>query len=258
MAASEKRLSKRNSFCGDPLGQTFKKWLFWKKLLKPVYSHHITSKKECFEDTPMNKKVHLPKNLNIQPHSGGAISLQCCILQMCAHMKKLLWALKLTLMNAGKGVKLDLDLVQSEWEETSGPHHIRTLAEHYGIFKDLFGKAYFVPRVILNINFNFDEETVSPVYRGNVIKPKEASNEPSVEFSSSPDDLWTLILTNPDGNLKDSSKQCLHWFMTKEFCRQITTKLHDVLDFVLTFLSNRVGFPNLIQLNLRENKPLDF
>merc|ERR1711915_275446 len=26
-----------------------------------------------------------------------------------------------------------------------------------------------------------------------------------------PEDLWTLILTNPDGNLVEPEKECLHW-----------------------------------------------
>lgn len=37
--------------------------------------------------------------------------------------------------------------------------------------------------------------------------------EPKVQFESSPDDLWTLILTNPDGNLYENDKECLHWFV---------------------------------------------
>ncbi|KAK8723935.1 hypothetical protein OTU49_011613, partial [Cherax quadricarinatus] len=99
------------------------------------------------------------------------------------------------------------------WETFTGPHHIRTLAEHYGIFRDLYGNAYFIPSVILKIFYDFDEETVTPVYRGNTVKPREAAKEPMVEFQSQPDDLWTLILTNPDGNLLENETECLHWFI---------------------------------------------
>lgn len=70
-------------------------------------------------------------------------------------------------------VKLDIDEVQAVWETTSGPHHIQTLAQHYGIFTDLYGNAYFVPRVILKINYDYDDDKVSSVYRGNIIKPIE-------------------------------------------------------------------------------------
>lgn len=70
-------------------------------------------------------------------------------------------------------MKVDLDKVQAEWEIGPGPHQLRVLAQHYGIFTHLFGNAYFVPRVTLNITYDYDEDSVSPVYRGNTIKPKE-------------------------------------------------------------------------------------
>ena len=72
-------------------------------------------------------------------------------------------------------VKLDLDEVETDWESGAGPHQLRVLAQHYGIFNHLFGNAYFVPRVFLNISYDYDEDTVSMVYRGNTIKPKEVS-----------------------------------------------------------------------------------
>lgn len=70
-------------------------------------------------------------------------------------------------------VKIDLDEVQTNWEIGAGPHHLRVLAQHYGIFSDLFGNAYFVPRIALSIGYDYDEELLSPVYRGNTIKPRE-------------------------------------------------------------------------------------
>ena len=51
---------------------------------------------------------------------------------------------------------------------------------------------------------------------GNIIKPKEATKVPHVEFSSSehdPDSLWTLVLTNPDGHFTDESSEYLHWMV---------------------------------------------
>ncbi|KAL0178997.1 hypothetical protein M9458_024439, partial [Cirrhinus mrigala] len=41
--------------------------------------------------------------------------------------------------------------VKTQWEQTNGPYHIKRLAEHYGIYKDLFPMAYFVPRVMLRV-----------------------------------------------------------------------------------------------------------
>ena len=49
-------------------------------------------------------------------------------------------------------MQVNIDEVKSDWQKTAGPLHIRKIAEHYGIFEDLFGKyAYFVPRVFLDI-----------------------------------------------------------------------------------------------------------
>ena len=165
---------------------------------------------------------------------------------------------------------VDLDQVEADWESGSSSKHIHASAQHYDIFTHLFGNAYFKPIVNLNITYDYDEDTVSPVYRGNTIKPKEvngvytlntlvhlserncndrfwigevvrswgwrelvvlkytlpfidgclnstylsqAAGAPSVQFSSEPDNLWTLILTNPDGNLIDNDLECLHWFV---------------------------------------------
>lgn len=44
-----------------------------------------------------------------------------------------------------------MDEVKRDWLATSGQFHIRDLAKHFGIFQDLFGSAYFVPRVTLNV-----------------------------------------------------------------------------------------------------------
>lgn len=73
-------------------------------------------------------------------------------------------------------VDVDVDEVQKEWEESGlASSHIKTIAEHYGIFSDLFGDAYFFPRVPLNIEYIQKEETTVPVYRGNIVKPREVS-----------------------------------------------------------------------------------
>ncbi|XP_055538991.1 39S ribosomal protein L38, mitochondrial [Wyeomyia smithii] len=120
---------------------------------------------------------------------------------------------------------IDPNQVKSDWLKTSGPFHVRRVAEHYGIFEHLFGAAYFVPRVNLDITF-FNGDTASPVYYGNVLKPSEASQQPEVAFDSSFDfratsgspvktssSLWTLVLTNPDGHFTDSSAEYCHWFV---------------------------------------------
>lgn len=137
-------------------------------------------------------------------------------------------------------VDVNLDEVHKEWEESGlASNHIKIVAEHYGIFSDLFGDAYFFPRVMLSIEYVQNEETTVPVYRGNIVKPREVSIEtceshssiyyllfiwslkfdiqalkaPEVTFKSDKDSWWTLILTNPDGHLTEENSEYIHWFM---------------------------------------------
>lgn len=118
-------------------------------------------------------------------------------------------------------VTVDPELVKRDWLKTSGPFHIKRLAEHYGVFEHLYGSAYFVPRVPLQITFN-NGDVASPVYYGNVLKPSEASVEPTVQFDASfnykgeakvEDTWWTLVLTNPDGHFSEEDKEYCHWFV---------------------------------------------
>jgi hypothetical protein len=72
-------------------------------------------------------------------------------------------------------VKIPLDEVKKDWWLESGAQKIPILAEHYGIFNDLFGGNYFVPVVNLSISFDYDDESVTPVCYGNKIPPAEVS-----------------------------------------------------------------------------------
>jgi large subunit ribosomal protein L38 len=121
-------------------------------------------------------------------------------------------------------VSIDLSEVKKEWLKTSGPYHIRDVADHYGIFNDLFGKfAYFVPRVGLNIKYKLSDDEFHPVYFGNRIYPEQTKDAPEVSFNHrfsiahngpvEENTLWTLILSNPDGNLADDNKECVQWMM---------------------------------------------
>lgn len=49
----------------------------------------------------------------------------------------------------------------SIWLNTAGPFHIRRIAEHYGVFNDLFGKnAFFTPRVSLEVKASFFSSSI--------------------------------------------------------------------------------------------------
>lgn len=121
-------------------------------------------------------------------------------------------------------VKVDLNAVHDEWLKTSGPLQIRRIADHYKIFEHLFGDAYFVPRVSLDIKYSLEDgETQAPVYYGNLLTPTDTQNTPEVKFDASfsynnekvdaKNTLWTLLMTNPDGHFEKENAEYVHWFM---------------------------------------------
>ncbi|CAD5111139.1 DgyrCDS477 [Dimorphilus gyrociliatus] len=99
------------------------------------------------------------------------------------------------------------------WLEEEGPLHKLRIAEHFGIFEHLFEGAYFYPIEKLVVAYDYDHDFVSPVYYGNRIYPADAQKAPLVRYASDNNTKWSLILTNPDGNLIDNQSECLHWFI---------------------------------------------
>lgn len=107
---------------------------------------------------------------------------------------------------------IDLKRAKQVYLEQEGPNHIKTIADHYGVFEHLYGDAYFIPRVPLNIFFQAEEYKM-PVCYGNTIKPKEANAEPEISYEADTNTLWTLLLTNPDGHFTESDAEYVHWFV---------------------------------------------
>ena len=112
-------------------------------------------------------------------------------------------------------LNIDLEAVKSKHEASGGLFQdIKKAAELYGIFEDLFDHAYFNPVVNLIIEYDYQGDMITPVLRGNVIKPKEATTTPNIHYKSDPKSLWTLILTNPDGHFTEENSEYLHWMVT--------------------------------------------
>merc|ERR1711894_230554 len=112
-----------------------------------------------------------------------------------------------------KELRVPLEEVAERYATEFGPEHTRNLASHYGIYQDLFNGAVFTPVVQLNICYDYDDEFVTPVFRGNKIAPSEALTEPHVNYSAEEGSLWTLALVNPDGHLTDNDKDYCHWLV---------------------------------------------
>lgn len=108
---------------------------------------------------------------------------------------------------------ISLDEVKTVWNKLDAPVHIRRIANHYGIFQDLFGDAYFHPVVPLTIQYELESDMIAKVYTGNVIKPKEAHTKPEVIYEANDDALFTLVMTSLDGSMINSENEICHWFI---------------------------------------------
>lgn len=67
--------------------------------------------------------------------------------------------------------------VKLEYEDEGGLISTRILAEHYGIFRDLFDGAHFVPNTRLEVSYDFDDEFILPVYRGNKFEASQVRDK---------------------------------------------------------------------------------
>lgn len=78
----------------------------------------------------------------------------------------------------------------------------------------MYKDAYFYPVVQLQIDYDIEsEDKLARVYTGNVIKPSEAQDQPTIKYDANSDTLWTLLMTTPDGNFTNSNNEYCHWFM---------------------------------------------
>ncbi|XP_029709603.2 large ribosomal subunit protein mL38 [Aedes albopictus] len=208
----------------------------------------------------------LAKKVNIGfPHLKPARSEQ--LKERLAHLKAQRANPELEKASRAKTLTVDPELVKQDWLTTSGPFHIKRLAEHYGVFEHLYGSAYFVPRVHLQIAFN-NGDVASPVYYGNVLKPSEASAEPTVQFEASfnfrgtageaqvGDSWWTLVLTNPDGHFSEHDKEYCHWFVANIPNGQVE-KGERIVPYMQPIPPKGTGFHRHVFVLYKQEKKLD-
>ncbi|XP_008102612.2 large ribosomal subunit protein mL38 [Anolis carolinensis] len=152
---------------------------------------------------------------------------------------------------------IPLDDVKAEWERTSGPYHRQQIAEHYGLYRDLFDDAMFVPQVLLRVEYDQDEEYVMPVYHGNIITPTEAFNPPKISFEAEEGSLWTLLLTNLDGHLRDSSMEYVHWLVTNIPGNNIEAG-EEICHYFPAFPARGTGYHRYVFLLFKQLQAVDF
>ena len=141
------------------------------------------------------------------------------------------------LEKAARRNELEVDIAEVGKENLASGRIFKDIflaADLYGVFEDLFGTdIMFSPSKDIQIQYDFDDEYVTPVYRGtnihftriivlswiidfilcvcamiylsktvwyiytgNVIKPKEAVSQPIVSFDTTEDQdcFWTLVI----------------------------------------------------------------
>ncbi|XP_076449254.1 large ribosomal subunit protein mL38-like [Babylonia areolata] len=156
-----------------------------------------------------------------------------------------------------KQLKLDLAEVKEKWQEEQGPLHVRQITDHYGVYGDLFGTAFFYNTTPLSVCYEYDEEFVTPVYHGNHIPPSEAAMPPLVSYPSDKDCLWTLVMTSPDGDLQRNNKECLHWMIANIPGSDLQNG-ETLCNYLQPFPVKGVGYLRYVFVLYQQNKRVDF
>uniref|UniRef100_A0A8D8LH34 Large ribosomal subunit protein mL38 n=1 Tax=Cacopsylla melanoneura TaxID=428564 RepID=A0A8D8LH34_9HEMI len=171
------------------------------------------------------------------------------------HLKKLQNDANLKRLSAKNELKIPLEDVTREWEQHSFMQHVHAIANHYNIFDDLFGMAYFYPVLPLDISYPTEGDKVYPVYRGNVLTPTQTSSKPSIAFTSSPDSLWTLKLVGLDGHLDNPDSQYIHWMVTNISGNHVD-KGNEICSYLQPFPLRGIGYQRYAFILYKQKSPI--
>lgn len=158
---------------------------------------------------------------------------------------------------------VDLDAVAAEHLDSGGAlTDIRDAADLYGVFDDLFGDdAYFTPATYMEVRYPDadDADLVTPVHRGNVVKPREAAAQPEVAWQAEEGDgsLWTMVMTTPDGHFKDENAEYLHWMVGNIRGDDIATGT-TLCDYLQPFPPFGAGYFRYVFVLYKQNREIDF
>lgn len=177
--------------------------------------------------------------------------------QMLEYVKKLRADKAMEKAARERTLKVDLEAVKREAILTGSIFDATfEAAEYYGIFDDIFHSAVFTPSLFLNVKFDYDENLVTPVYQGNIVKPREAEKAPQVSFESDPESLWTLILTNPDGHFTDENSEYLHWMVSNIKGGDLRSG-QTICGYLQPFPPFGIGYQRFIFVLYKQNGQLD-
>ncbi|XP_043496530.1 39S ribosomal protein L38, mitochondrial [Polistes fuscatus] len=155
-------------------------------------------------------------------------------------------------------INIDLEKAREIWWETNGPEHTYRIAEHYGVYQHLYKDAFFYPVIQLQVDYDLGiDDVLARVYTGNVIKPSEAKNQPTINYIASSDTLWTLLMTTPDGNFTDPSNEYCHWFIGNIPGNDIA-KGEQLVDYLRPIPSRGIGYCRYIFVLYKQDKRIDY
>lgn len=152
---------------------------------------------------------------------------------------------------------VDLEKARKDWLQTDGPYHIHRIAGHYGVFKDLYGNAYFMPTVPLDVSYELENDKAVRAYTGNVIKPSEASKAPAVGYDAEDGSLWTLIMTTPDGNLTRADNEYCHWFVGNIPGNRVNEG-EELVDYMRPIAPYGIGYCRYIFVLYKQEHRIDY
>ncbi|KAL0132176.1 hypothetical protein PUN28_000151 [Cardiocondyla obscurior] len=152
---------------------------------------------------------------------------------------------------------VDLEKVKNDWLQTDSCSHVYRLAKHYGIYSDLYGDAYFKPVLPLNISYDLEDDKLTRVYYGNVIKPSEASKAPDVTYNAKDGSLWTLIMSTPDGNMTNVDNEYCHWFIGNIPGNQLK-KGEELINYLQPIAPYGIGYCRYIFVLYKQKSSIDF
>ncbi|KYN02416.1 PREDICTED: 39S ribosomal protein L38, mitochondrial [Cyphomyrmex costatus] len=152
---------------------------------------------------------------------------------------------------------VDLKTVKEDWLRIDGPSHIHRLAKHFGVYNDLYGDAYFMPVVPLNISYELKDDKLVKVYTGNVIKPSEASKAPDVTYDAKDGTLWSLIMCTPDGNLTSVENEYCHWFIGNIPGNRVREG-EELVDYLQPIAPYGIGYCRYIFVLYKQKHSIDF
>lgn len=154
----------------------------------------------------------------------------------------------------------DLDeehIRECRYHQTTWSKDSKNVAQHHGIYRDLFDDAYFYPQFPLKVSYEFDDDMVTAICNGNTMTPSEVVSAPVVEYDGDPDTLYTLALTAPDSHLQDNKAEYLHWLIGNIPGDEVS-KGEQLCSYLLPFPARGTGFHRYVFVLYQQERKVDF